>query len=85
MIDKEGKMYFFIKEINVEYTKGYKNEPIQVIGNEKAVLDFVNDRNEDEIYQEIDVAIKWLKENGYEIMAIEDFIARLQNGDQVWL
>lgn len=81
-------MYFFIKEINVEYTKGYKNEPIQVIGNEKAVIDFVGEYADYDEYGNIDTiekAIDWLKENSYEIIAIEDFIDRLQEGEQVWL
>lgn len=81
-------MYFFIKEINVEYTKGYKNEPIQVIGNEKAVIDFVGEYADYDEYGNIDTiekAIAWLKENGYEIIAIEDFIDRLKEGEQVWL
>ena len=81
-------MYFFIKEINVEYTKGYKNEPIQVIGNEKAVIDFVGEYADYDEYGNIDTIQKardWLKENGYEIIAIEDFIDRLQQGDQIWL
>lgn len=81
-------MYFFIKEIDVEYTKGYKNEPVQVIGNEQAVIDFVGEYADYDEYGNIDTiqkAIDWLKENGYEITEIEDFIARLQNGDQVWL
>lgn len=81
-------MYFFIKEIDVEYTKGYKNEPIQVIGNEKAVINFVGEYADYDEYGNIDTIEKakdWLKENGYEIIAIEDFIDRLQEGEQVWL
>lgn len=81
-------MYFFIKEIDVEYTKGYKNEPIQVIGNEKAVIDFVGEYADYDEYGNIDTiekAIDWLKENGFEIVAIEDFIERLQEGEDIWL
>lgn len=74
-----------ITETNVEYTKGYKNDALIFIGNEKAVLDFVNERNEDEIYQDIEVALRWLEDNGYEYEIRKDLIERLEKGEIIYI
>lgn len=61
--------------------------PIIFIGNEKAVLDFVNERNEDadELLNKIEDAIEWLEDNGYEVEKRKDLIKRLEKGEQIWI
>ena len=65
----------------------YEDLPIIVIGNEKAVLDFVNERNEDadELLNKVEDAIEWLEDNGYEVEKRKDLIERLEKGEQIWI
>jgi len=75
-------MYYQITEVD---TDNYENKALIFIGNEKAVLDFVNERNEDEIYQDIEVALRWLEDNGYEYEIRKDLIERLQKGEIIYI
>lgn len=75
-------MYYQITEVD---TDNYENKASIFIGNEKAVLDFVNERNEDEIYQDIEVALRWLEDNGYEYEIRKDLIERLQKGEIIYI
>lgn len=61
--------------------------PIIFIGNEKAVLDFVNERNEDadELLTKVEDAIEWLEDNGYEVEKRKDLIKRLEKGEQIYI
>lgn len=61
--------------------------PIIFIGNEKAVLDFVNERNEDadELLNKVEDAIEWLEDNGYEVEKRKDLVERLEKGKQIWI
>lgn len=79
-------MFYQITE-NESYGAQFGELPLIVIGNEKAIIDFVNDRNEDadELINNIGQAIEWLEENGYEIEKIRDLIERLNNGEQIFI
>lgn len=88
--------FYQITETNVEYTKGYENNALIFIGNEKAILDFVNERlSEDDTeidginygteIKDVELAKKWLENNSYKIEEIKDFIKRLEKGEIIYI
>ena len=57
------------------------------IGNDEAVLKFVNDMNEgaDELLNNVNDAIEWLENEGYEVERRRDLIERLNGGELIYI
>lgn len=79
--EKKQKEFYQITEKDV-----YSPEkPVICLGSEKAIIDFVNERNEgaDELLSKVENAIEWLEDNGYEVEKRKDLIKRLEQDEQV--
>ena len=57
------------------------------IGNDEAVLKFVNDMNAgaDELLNNVNDAIEWLENEGYEVEKRRDLIERLNGGELIYI
>ena len=57
------------------------------IGNDEAVLKFVNDMNEgaDELLNNVNDAVEWLGNEGYEVERRRDLIERLNGGELIYI
>ena len=57
------------------------------IGNDEAVLKFVNDMNDgaDELLNNVNDAIEWLENEGYEVERRRDLIERLNGGELIYI
>lgn len=76
-------MYYQI----IEQDGYYEDKPLIAIGNEKAILHFVNERNDgaDEPLTSFEDAKDWLLDNGYDIEEIKDFSDKLEKGEIVYI
>lgn len=57
------------------------------IGNDEAVLKFVNDMNEgaDELLNNVNDAVEWLENEGYEVERRKDLVERLSGGELIYI
>lgn len=57
------------------------------IGNDEAVLKFVNDMNEgaDELLNNVNDAVEWLENESYEVERRRDLIERLNGGELIYI
>lgn len=57
------------------------------IGNDEAVLKFVNDMNEgaDELLNNVNDAVEWLENEGYEVERRRDLVERLNDGELIYI
>lgn len=57
------------------------------IGNDEAVLKFVNDMNggADELLNNVNDAVKWLENEGYEVERRRDLVERLNSGELIYI
>jgi len=57
------------------------------IGNDGAVLKFVNDMNEgaDELLNNVNDAIEWLENEGYEVEKRRNLVERLSGGELIYI
>lgn len=57
------------------------------IGNDKAVIDFVNTMNEgaDELLNDINDAIEWLENEGFEVERRKDLTKRMDDGELIYI
>lgn len=64
-----------------------KDEESIWIGNDKAVIDFVNTINEgaDELLDDVNDAIEWLENEGFEVERRKDLTKRLDSGELIYI
>ena len=57
------------------------------IGNDQAVIQFVNDMNEgaDELLNNVNDAIEWLEGEGFEVEKRKDLTSRLDAGELIYI
>ena len=57
------------------------------IGNDEAVLKFVNDMNEgaDELLSNVNDEIEWLENEGYEVERRKNLVERLSGGELIYI
>lgn len=57
------------------------------IGNDEAVLKLVNDMNEgaDELLNNVNDAVEWLENEGYEVERRRDLVERLNDGELIYI
>lgn len=57
------------------------------IGNDEAVLKLVNDMNEgaDELLNNVNDAVEWLEDEGYEVERRRDLVERLNDGELIYI
>ncbi len=57
------------------------------IGNDEAVLKFVNDMNggADELLNNVNDAVEWLENEGYEVERRRDLVERLNSGELIYI
>ena len=57
------------------------------IGNDQAVIQFVNDMNEgaDESISDTVEAVEWLENEGYEVERRRDLVERLNSGELIYI
>ena len=57
------------------------------IGNDKAIIQFVNDMNEgaDELLNNVNDAIEWLENEGFEVDRRNDLTKRLDSGELIYI
>ena len=57
------------------------------LGNEDAIIKFVNDMNEgaDELLDNISDAVDWLEQEGFEVEKRRDLVERLNAGELIYI
>lgn len=57
------------------------------IGNDQAIIQFVNDMNEgaDKLLNNINDAIEWLENEGFEVEKRKDLTSRLDTGELIYI
>lgn len=76
-------MYYQITQTDWEM----QDLPSVVIGNEKAIIDYVNEMNEgaENPITEFYDAKCWLEDNGYEVETRKDLLERLQKNQIIYI
>ena len=74
-------------EVNMYYQVTTEDEENIYLGNEDAIIKFVNDMNEgaDELLDNISDAVDWLEQEGFEVEKRRDLVERLNAGELIYI